>query len=125
MRNYLPRRVPMIRNRRGMGADCSTNPCTWWDDVYLRDACKAFLTDCDPANPLLTIVNKGLLVGGADVLGTTVGTTVGTAVGTAVESTGTSIFSNPVTGQVNWVPIALIAGGVLLLFQMIPAGGRR
>ena len=120
MRNYLPRAVPMIRNRRGFGdASCGDNPCTWWDDVYLRDACKAFLTCSNPADPLLVMTNQGLIVGGAQV----VGSTVGQAVSTGVESAAAGVAVNPSTGQINWMTIGLIAAAALILLPRL-VGGR-
>jgi hypothetical protein len=34
-------------------ASCGVNPCTWVDDIWVRDKCLAFLRCADPCNPLL------------------------------------------------------------------------
>lgn len=118
MRNYVPRSAPLIRNSRhkprGMGADCGDNPCTWWDDVYLRNACMAYLACADPANPLLVMSSpdqggqgRGLIVGGSQVVGSTIGQ--------ALETGAESVAVNPATGQMNWLAIGLIGIGLLLV----------
>ena len=57
---------------KGLGqTDCGANPCGWFDNVWLSDACQSYLGCADPTNPLYVTATKGLIVGGAQVLGQT------------------------------------------------------
>ena len=106
-----------------------TSPCTWWDDVWLTSPCQQYLEANDPNNALLVMVQKGALVGGATVAGTTIGTaagdlvgsTAGATVGAASDSINQSVsgfFTNP-DGSMN-VPTIMIAGlGIFLLMKAI------
>jgi hypothetical protein len=113
---------PARQRRAGLGdaAACGDNPCTWWDEVYLRDACMNYLACADPANPLLITAQRGLIVGGAQVLGQTAGQATAAGV--------TAAFQNP-DGSTNWTFITVAGlGGLLalkLLFGPVPQRGRR
>jgi hypothetical protein len=117
----------LVRGRgvglRGMGAECGDDPCTWFDAVYLRDACLAYKTCQNPNDPAVILANKGLIVGSATVAGST----VGQAAGQAIESTVTGIFTNPSDpnappnplgglASVNWVMV----GGAFLALLLLP-----
>ena len=39
---------------------CGDNPCTWWDNVWARDPCLAYLGCADPNNPLYVGATAGL-----------------------------------------------------------------
>jgi hypothetical protein len=126
-RGVLMRRNTMLsrgRGLRGLGDDCGADPCTWWDQVYMRDACLAYKTCVNPNDPEVVLVNKGLLVGGAQVAGTAVGQTAGTA----IESTVTGLFTNPDAASsalpgplasVNWVMVGGAFLGLLLLPKLL------
>lgn len=104
--------------------DCGTNPCTWWDNVYLRDACLQYKTCVNPNDPMVILANRGLIVGGAQV----VGSTVGGAVGTGVESTVEGIFSSPNPGSaptVNWALIAFVGVLAIVAVPLLLNMGRR
>lgn len=82
-------------------ADCSTSPCTWWDDIYTRQGCANWLATCDPSSVLIgPTQTQGLIAGG--------GTELGSAFGQAVSNFGNSFFQNA-DGSINWASIALIA----------------
>jgi hypothetical protein len=121
-RGVLMRRNTMLsrgRGLRGLGDDCGDDPCTWLDQVYMRDACLAYKTCVNPNDPEVVLVTKGLLVGGAQVAGTAVGQTAGQA----IKSTVTGLFTNPANpnapnlfGDVNWVMV----GGAFLALLLLP-----
>lgn len=128
--NYLRPGAPMRmrRSRRGgLGDDCANNPCSWWDDVYLRDSCMSYLQSCDPNNALLTVVQKGLIVGGAQVVGGTVGTAANTATTSFVDSLFGNDPTNPQGSGTNWGMVALFAAGGIGALMILPKllGGRR
>ena len=58
--------------------NCGASPCGMLDYVYLSQSCQDFLGCADPTNALYITATKGLIVGGAQVVGSTVGTTAGT-----------------------------------------------
>lgn len=121
--NYLRKATPMVgMMRRGMGQTaCGTNPCTWWDDVYLTDACMAYTRCANPTSPLLTVVDNGLIVGGSAILGST----AGQAAGGALSSAASGFFEtpDPITGapSVNWTSILTMGAIGLGLFIFLPA----
>lgn len=107
------------------GLTCGQSPCTWWDDVYLTQTCQSYLQECDPMNPLLTLVNKGLIVGGAQVIGSTAGSAVGDFAGSAVSSASAGLvesslpaFTNP-DGTLNWTTLGLVSLGLFVLLKVI------
>jgi len=82
-------------------ADCSASPCSWWDDIYTRQACANWLATCEPESILINPTQtQGAIAGG--------GTLLGGAFGQAVSNFGGSFFEN-VDGTVNWASIALVA----------------
>ncbi len=98
-----------------LGDTSSANPCTWWDDIYLTQPCQNYLQANDPTNPLLVMVQQGAIVGGAQVLGTT----VGTSVSTAVNATATSLFVDPTTGNLNITTILVVGLGLYVTMKLI------
>jgi hypothetical protein len=114
-----PRRPGCTPRAAGLGdaAACPANPCTWWDDVYLGDACMSYLQCADPTNPLLTLVQKGAIVGSAQILGQTAGQAVSTGFNAA--------FTNP-DGSTNWTFIAVVGGvGLIALYTLMPSAPAR
>ena len=112
-----------------LGDTSTANPCTWWDNIWLGQSCQDYLQANDPTNPLLVMVQKGALVGGASVAGTTIGTAAGDLVGSTVGATAgaasdsinqsvSGFFTNP-DGSLN-IPTIIIAGlGIFLLMKAI------
>ena len=81
-------------------ADCGVSPCTWWDDIYTRQACANWLATCDPTSVLIGPTQTEGAIAGS-------GTLLGGAFGQAVSNFGGSFFENP-DGTINWATIALI-----------------
>jgi len=50
-------------------ASCGENPCTWVDDIYVRDACLAYLDCADPNNLLAIGAEQGAIAAGGAALG--------------------------------------------------------
>lgn len=88
------------------------NPCTWWDDIYLRQPCEQYLMQNDPTNPLLVMVQQGAIAGGGSVLGN--------AAGQAASNFGSSFFHN-LDGSFNWASLALIGALGFVGFEYLTA----
>lgn len=64
-------------------AACGVNPCTWWDNIYIRDECLGFMRCADPDNVLVTLVDDGIGAGVGQSVGTVIGDTAGGVVSSA------------------------------------------
>lgn len=117
-------RMPVL-SITGLGdiPDCGTDPCTWWDSIYMRDACLQYKTCVNPNDPAVILVTQGLIVGGAQV----VGQTAGSAVGGGIQAAINGLVGGGNGTPINWGTIALvgIAGviGIMLLRPLLT--GRR
>lgn len=92
-------------NISGLG-DCGTDPCTWVDNVYVRDACLDYLRCADPNNVLVIGVDQGF---GAAV-GAGVGQEVGGFFGNVADQT---VSTSGVGGTL--IMIALAVGGFFVI----------
>ena len=137
------RGVGQFRRLRGMGQTCSdgTSPsggvcddgstpsyncsagsgsaCAWYDNVWATQGCLGWYAQCDPTNAFYVTNTKGLIVGGAQVVGTTVGSAVGGAVGNTVSSAVSTALAPEVaaTGIPTW---AWVAGAGLAALLLLP-----
>ncbi len=49
-------------------AACGPSPCTWWDNVYARDACLNYMQCAIPNDPSTIALTEGMAAGvGAEV----------------------------------------------------------
>ena len=121
------------RGMGGLGADCGDDPCTWWDQVWVRDPCLAYLRCATPNDPRVIAMDHGIVAGltseAADMAGsalTSVGTNAGTAVGQTLQSTIAGIFENP-DGTTNWLVVGVTGAAVIAAVQILGSvlGGRR
>jgi hypothetical protein len=105
---------------RGMGqlADAcslgSGSACSWYDDIWATQPCLDWYAQCDPTNAFYRLNTKGLIVGGAGVLGSTAAD--------AVASAGNSVLGIDPTasGIPSWAWMAaLIAAGVFLVPKLV------
>ncbi len=107
---------------RGLGdtSDCGVNPCTWWDNLWMRDACLQYRTCVNPNDPMATLVTQGTIVGGAEVVGSTIGTAIGSGTQAAVQGL---VGGGPTGAPVNWGTIAVIGIvgvlGVMLVMRLV------
>lgn len=50
-------------------AACGPSPCTWWDNVYSRDACLEYMKCAIPTDPTTIYLDQGVGAGvGAEVV---------------------------------------------------------
>lgn len=126
--------IPSRRHaRRGVGADCGSSPCTWVDEVWVRDECLSYLQQCSPNDPRVIAMQSGFLAGvtsaAADEVGaglTTVGTNAGNVAGSTLSALATSLFQNP-DGTTNWVTVGIAGALGFMVVQPLLGGlsGRR
>jgi hypothetical protein len=90
-----------------VNANCGDNPCTWLDDVWVSDACLAFLECAQPTNILVTSMTQGT------------GAAVGQAAGSVAASTVGGVASGiaNVAGT-NGTLIIVAAAALLLVVAM-------
>lgn len=77
-------------------AACGTNPCTWYDNIYARDACVAYMQCSIPTDPTTTYMVEGASAGVTAAVGQDVGAVanvVGDVVGNAAAGLGTGLAS--------------------------------
>jgi hypothetical protein len=86
----------------GDATACGDNPCTWLDDIYVRDACLAYLTCEDPSNLLVIGADQGAIA----AAGAAVGQTTGRFFSNAADQT---LQNSSIPGTL--VMIALAVGG--------------
>jgi hypothetical protein len=97
---------------------CGDNPCTWWDDIYARDACITFLECAYPNDPTTIGFEQGALVGAGAAAGQAVGGTV-SAAGTGLITGLTGGDTTTAPGGVGGVSWALIGGAAALLAVIV------
>lgn len=92
---------------------CGDNPCTWWDDIWARDACISFLECAYPNDPTTIGFQQGAAAGA--------GAAAGQMVGGAMAGAGTGLATGLVgdTSGVGGVSWALIGGAAALLAVVI------
>lgn len=92
--------------------DCSAGPsnaCAWYDNIYATDGCLGWYAQCNPTSAFYLTNTKGLIVGGAAVLGQ--------GASDAVGSFGNSLLGlDPSQGIPNWIWVA--AAG-LVAFELL------
>lgn len=71
----------------GLG-DCGADPCTWFDQIYIRDACLSYLECANPEDPRVVGVQKGLLPAIGQEAGNVIGQTLGSTASSFGGSTG-------------------------------------
>ncbi len=93
---------------------CGENPCGWFDNIWISDACRNFCKCSDPTSWGAIGADVALgqeVVGAAGVIGSAAGTAVGNAVGgvgAGVSSTAGPLFT-----------YSLIAIGALAVFMLL------
>lgn len=106
----------------GDGQDCSINPCTWWDGVWVSDGCLAWLQQCNPTDPRVIAMKSGFIAGAAAGTGQAisagvapVGSAVGDVAGSTLSALFGGLFVNP-DGTTNWTVVSVVslAGAGLL-----------
>ncbi len=109
---YTPRRgIGQLAPGPASTSACGASPCDWTDYIWLSDACQAFLGCADPTNPLYVTATQGLIVGGAQVIGSTVGGAVAATAGGVVSGVSTQ------TG----IPAAVwLIGGIAAAVFLLP-----
>jgi hypothetical protein len=106
-------------SRRGLGqVDCSAgagSACDWTDDIWASQGCLNWYAQCDPTNPFYLTNTKGLIVGGSQVIGSTVGGAAAAAAGGAADSL-LGLTPGTIPG---WLPIAGIGLAALLFLPAL------
>jgi hypothetical protein len=86
-------------------AACGASPCTWWDNVYARDACVEYMKCAIPSDPTTVYLDQG----------------VGAGVGAEVGSVGGGAVSGAVQGLAGLSPSTLMligaAIGLVIVFR--------
>jgi hypothetical protein len=59
----------------------ASSACSFFDDIWASQACLNWYAQCDPTNPFYVTNTKGLIVGGAQVLGQTAADATASATG--------------------------------------------
>ncbi len=86
---------------------CGTDQCSWWDQIWVRDACLAYLRCANPTDPRVIAMDQGFFTGA--------GAAVGGAAGQASRGLLSGLFQNA-DGTVNFVTVGLIGLlGVVLI----------
>lgn len=98
----LPTPLPPIQ------AGCGINPCSAWDQIWVRDGCLSYLRCADPTNPLVVGMDGGFFAG--------TGAAVGSAAGSTASGVLSGLFQNR-DGTVNWISLALIGIGAMVLLK--------
>jgi hypothetical protein len=118
-RNDGPMRISGLGNLGSLGTSttdlsvpsCGDNPCTWWDEVWVRDACLTFLRCADPSNPLVVSMDQGFTAG--------VAAEAGQIAGSAVSGAASGLKSS--LGIPGWAILGGIAiGGLVLIQTLVP-----
>jgi len=98
---------------RGMGQAGPGDACSWYDNIYATQGCLNWYAQNDPTNPFYVLNTKGLIVGGAGVLGQTASD--------AVAAAGNSFLGlDPTSGMPSWVwAVGLIALGIVVIPKLV------
>lgn len=106
----------------GLG-DCGTSPCTWWDEVWVRDDCLAYLQTCNPTDPRVVGMQSGFVAGvtaeAGDVL-SAAGQQLGKAGAKTLSDLLSGLFINA-DGTPNMTTIVIAGAAAYVLLGM----GRR
>jgi len=96
----------------GLGdtSGCGVNPCTWVDDIYVRDSCLAYLACADPTNPLYIGATQGALAAA--------GAAVGSGISGSVSGLASG-FANSITSQ----GMILLGAAALILVVILDRKG--
>ncbi len=71
-----------------------SNPCTWWDNVYARDACLNYMKCAIPDDPTTIYLDQGVGAGvGAEAGGVASGVASGVGQGIASNLTPSGAFT--------------------------------
>lgn len=92
-------------NGLGDTTSCGTNPCGFFDSIYVSDACLGYKLCATPYDPTTILESQGLIAGAGTVIG-------GTAAQT-ISNTVSSLFTDPETGGIN-ITTLLIGFGILV-----------
>lgn len=93
----------------GDAAACGTSPCTWWDDIYVRDACVNYLACANP--------NDVRYIGATQGAGAAIGASFGQTVGGAVSGAGQGLWAALTGGQPSQ------AGGTMVIIAGVALAG--
>lgn len=100
----------------GDAPDCGTDPCTWWDNVWVRDACLTYLGCANPAD----IRYIGAKQGAGAAAGAAVGQEFGGAISGAAKgfASGVGGGAGGSTGLAGTMLIvgAAMVGALMLVF---------
>jgi hypothetical protein len=99
---------------RGIG-DAAAGPgdaCAWYDNIWATQGCLDWYAANDPTNPFYVTNTKGLIVGGAQVLGQTAGQAIAAGANSALGLSPTAVPS--------WVWLgAIAAAGIFILPKLV------
>lgn len=102
-----------------LGSTQDTNPCGFFDNIWMSDSCLAYRLSQNPNDPMALMVQKGALIGGAEV----VGQSVGSALSTGIESIGSgitdSLTPDPLKNSSNLLVGAAIILGIGLVLKKL------
>ncbi len=92
-----------------VGISCaagSGSACSWYDNIWATQGCLDWYAQCDPTNPFYVTSTQGLIVGGAQVIGSTVGNALVSGGEAAAATTGVPVWA--------WA----LGAGMLLLYVL-------
>lgn len=78
------------------------NPCGWWDDIYVRDACLNYLATCNPSSSLYI----GATQGGITAATNAIGDAASNAAAQTLNGSITGLLKNP-AGMILLVALAV------------------
>jgi hypothetical protein len=82
---------------------CGPNPCTWWDNIYARDNCIAFLQCGYPDDPTTIGFTQGVAAGAGAAAGGMASDVVGGSLSGLLDSShiaGTVLLAVAVVGTI-------------------------
>lgn len=130
----VPGYVPSLASGIGDAtppASCGDDPCTWVDDIWVRDACLSYLRCANPTSPLVVGMDKGFLPGVATAVGQeggaivgAVGQGAGQVVGQTAAGLAQGLFVSS-DGSTNWMLIGVVGIVGFFVLQSVLAGFRR
>ena len=108
--------------------DPSTTPCSWLDDIYVRDSCLSWLRQCNPTDPKVIAMDAGFVAGTAAYVGQAVAAggaplagAAGKTAGNALAGLFNGLFVNT-DGSTNWVTVGV--AGIAAVFAFKTLKGR-
>lgn len=105
--------------------DCSTNPCSWWDQVWVGDTCLAWLQQCNPTDPRVIAMKSGFVAGTVAAAAETIQagvTPVGVAAGGIAGNTLAALFGGlfvNADGTTNWVTVGVAGVAALAAVEIL------